>query len=72
MPRRLNVSIHPDGSIVADASGTPGPECLGALDQLRAILNADVEESRPTPEFAMPVSPRVVDVQYNNYLEVEE
>ncbi|MDR2256290.1 MAG: DUF2997 domain-containing protein [Arthrobacter sp.] len=53
MSRRLSVSIRPDGTIAAEASGTPGPDCLAALEQLKALLNAEVEASKPTPEFAM-------------------
>lgn len=52
MPRRLEVSVRPDGVIAAEASGTPGPDCLDALDQLRAMLNAYVLDSKPTPEFS--------------------
>lgn len=52
MPRRLDISVRPDGTITAEASGTPGPDCLDSLDQLRAILNADIAESKPTPEFS--------------------
>lgn len=52
MPRRLDISVRPDGTITAEASGTPGPDCLDSLDQLRAILNADITESKPTPEFS--------------------
>ncbi|MGF3052889.1 DUF2997 domain-containing protein [Microbacterium sp. YY-03] len=51
MARRLNISIRPDGSIVAEASGTPGPDCLGAIPPLEAMLRAEVIDSRPTPEF---------------------
>ncbi|QEV99411.1 DUF2997 domain-containing protein [Microbacterium caowuchunii] len=52
MPRRLEVSVRPDGTITAEASGTPGPDCLDSLDQLRSMLNAQVAESKPTPEFS--------------------
>lgn len=52
MPRRLEVSVRSDGTITAEASGTPGPDCLDSLDQLRAMLNAHVAESKPTPEFS--------------------
>lgn len=52
MPRRLEVSLRPDGTITAEASGTPGPDCLDSLDQLRAMLNAHVTDSKPTPEFS--------------------
>lgn len=51
MTRRLNISIRPDGSIAAEASGTPGPDCLGAIPPLEAMLQAQVIDSRPTPEF---------------------
>lgn len=51
MTRRLEISIKADGTISAEASGTPGPECLEALDQLRRLLNAEVSDSKPTPEF---------------------
>ncbi|RII42242.1 DUF2997 domain-containing protein [Galactobacter valiniphilus] len=53
MTRRLSVSIRPDGTIAAEASGTPGPDCLEALEQLKALLHAEVEASKPTPEFAL-------------------
>lgn len=52
MPRRLEVSVRSDGTISAEASGTPGPDCLDSLDQLRAMLNAHIAESKPTPEFS--------------------
>jgi hypothetical protein len=52
MPRRLTISIQADGTVAAEASGTPGPDCLDSLDQLRAILNAEVAGSKPTPEFS--------------------
>lgn len=68
MPRRLSVSIRPDGSITAEASGTPGPDCLDALDQLRAILHAEVEGSKPTPEFSMSVAPVTLGFQDVDYL----
>jgi hypothetical protein len=51
MTRRLAISIRPDGTISAEASGTPGPDCLGAIEQLRHLLSADVSGSKPTPEF---------------------
>lgn len=51
MTRKLAISILPDGTINAEASGTPGPDCLSAIDQLRLLLNAEVSDSRPTPEF---------------------
>lgn len=53
MGRRLSVSIRRDGTVVAEASGTPGPSCLDALQQLQDLLRASVVDSRPTPEFAM-------------------
>lgn len=52
MTRKLNISILPDGTISAEASGTPGPDCLSAIDQLRRILDAEVSDSKPTPEFS--------------------
>ncbi len=51
MTRKLSISILPDGTISAEASGTPGPDCLSAIEQLRQILNAEVSDSKPTPEF---------------------
>lgn len=67
MPRKLRISIHPDGSIVAEASGTPGPDCLDALGQMRQMLHAEIEGSKPTPEFfaaATPVITEFVDYDY--------
>lgn len=52
MTRKLAISILPDGTITAEASGTPGPDCLSAIDQLRLLVNAEVSDSRPTPEFS--------------------
>ena len=57
MIRRLTISIQPDGTIAAVASGTPGPTCVDALEQLRLLLNAEVSDSRPTPEFSASVGP---------------
>ncbi|KAB1661447.1 DUF2997 domain-containing protein [Pseudoclavibacter sp. CFCC 13796] len=51
MSRRLSISIAPDGSINADVSGAPGPACLESLATLRQVLNADIADSKPTPEF---------------------
>ena len=52
MPRRLNISINPDGTIVAESSGTPGPGCVDSINPLEAMLQAEVIDSRPTPEFS--------------------
>jgi len=52
MPRRLDITIRLDGTIAAEASGTPGPDCLDALEQLRALLHAEISDSKPTPEFS--------------------
>lgn len=56
MTRKLAITILPDGTINAEASGTPGPDCLSAIDQLRLLLNAEVSDSRPTPEFIAPAA----------------
>lgn len=53
MPRRLTVQIAPDGSVQAEASGTPGPSCVDAIEQLRALLHAEPVDSKPTPEFSL-------------------
>lgn len=52
MTRKLTVTILPDGTVSAEASGTPGPDCLGAIEQLRQLLGAEVSDSKPTPEFS--------------------
>jgi len=57
MTRKLTISILPNGTINAEASGTPGPDCLSAIDQLRHLLNAEVSDSKPTPEFAGSATP---------------
>ncbi len=65
MPRRLDISIRPDGTISAEASGTPGPDCLDALEQLRALLHAEVSDSKPTPEFSQSAaSVRITDTEH--------
>ncbi|MGW4858172.1 DUF2997 domain-containing protein [Luteolibacter marinus] len=69
MPRKLSVSIHSDGSITAEASGTPGPDCLDALSQLRQMLNAEIEGSKPTPEFFVASTPIAVEDLNYNYME---
>lgn len=51
MPRRLAIRIAPDGTVEAEASGTPGPDCLDAIEQLRELLAAEVVDSATTPEF---------------------
>lgn len=56
MTRRLSISILSDGTIAAEASGTPGPDCLSALDQLRHMLAAEISDSKPTPEFSADVA----------------
>jgi|GEM_PF-4109564 len=70
MSRRLDISVRPDGTIRAEASGTPGPECLDSLDQLRALLNANIEESKPTSEFA--VSYGATRISSNNSARLED
>lgn len=69
MPRRLTVSIRPDGSIAAEASGTPGPDCLDALEQLRTMLHAEIDSSKPTPEFSFQAAPVDLHVSGEDYLE---
>lgn len=51
MNRRIAVTVRPDGSISAEISGTPGPECMDAIPQLIAMSGANITDSRPTPEF---------------------
>lgn len=70
MTRRLSISIEPDGRISAVVSGTPGPACLDALEQLRRMLDADVTDSRPTPEFS--ASAATVDMHLDADNEVED
>lgn len=53
MTRKLCISLLPNGTITAEASGTPGPACLSAIEQLRQLLDAEVSDSKPTPEFAV-------------------
>lgn len=69
MPRRIHIAVRPDGSIAAEVSGTPGPGCLDAIDQLRTMLHAEVEVSRPTPEFSMPVLRVRIDASIDEALE---
>ncbi|MGM7666084.1 DUF2997 domain-containing protein [Microbacterium sp. A93] len=57
MTRKLMISILPDGTINAEASGTPGPDCLSAIDQLKHLLNAEASDSKPTPEFGVSAAP---------------
>lgn len=52
MTRRLTISIREDGTIIAEASGTPGPACLDSIEPLQKILQAEVVDSKPTPDFA--------------------
>lgn len=52
MSRRIAVTVRPDGSISAEISGTPGPECMDAIPQLLAMSGANITDSRPTPEFS--------------------
>lgn len=70
MTRKLAISILPDGTINAEASGTPGPDCLNAIDQLRRLLHADITDSRPTPEFNSSVAP--VRLQGEDSLRLED
>ncbi|WP_270411664.1 DUF2997 domain-containing protein [Microbacterium maritypicum] len=70
MTRKLAISILPDGTINAEASGTPGPDCLNAIDQLRRLLDAEVSDSRPTPEFNASVAP--VRLQADDDLRLED
>ncbi|WP_366941390.1 DUF2997 domain-containing protein [uncultured Microbacterium sp.] len=69
MVRRLTVSILPDGTINAEASGTPGPNCLSAIDQLRQILHAEVADSKPTPEFSGSVPRAKLNLEADSRLE---
>lgn len=67
MTRRLTISIRSDGSITALASGTPGPACLDAIEQLRVLLNAEVSDSRPTPEFSASVASAKIRSEESNH-----
>lgn len=69
MIRRLTISIQPDGTIAAVASGTPGPTCVDALEQLRLLLNAEVSDSRPTPEFSASTAPVTLESEEINQVE---
>lgn len=69
MTRRLTISILPDGTITAEASGTPGPACLSAIDQLRQLLDAEVSDSRPTSEFDEQVEHIDLDLRDDQRLE---
>lgn len=69
MTRKLTISILPDGTISAEASGTPGPDCLSAIDQLRHLLNAEVFDSKPTPEFSASVAPVKLNLDVDARLE---
>lgn len=66
MTRRLSISIEPDGRISALVSGTPGPSCLDALAQLRRMLDAEITDSRPTPEFAGSAAALNIDADTTN------
>ncbi len=69
MTRKLTISILPDGTISAEASGTPGPDCLNAINQLRHMLNAEISESRPTPEFSESLPPVKTHLDLGTLLE---
>jgi Protein of unknown function (DUF2997) len=51
MTRRLMVSILPDGTISAEASGTPGPSCLDGITEIEQICAAVAVDSTLTPEY---------------------
>lgn len=70
MTRKISISILPDGTIAAEASGTPGPDCLGALEQMQLLLNANILDSRPTPEFSE--SPTVARISLQNDHRLED
>lgn len=70
MTRKLAISILSDGTITAEVSGTPGPDCLTALDQLRLLLEAEVSDSKPTPEFSGPISP--IRLSTDEYRQLED
>lgn len=70
MTRKLTISILPDGTITADASGTPGPDCLSAIEQLRYMLGAEVSDSKPTPEFS--ASPAYLHVSSSQVQPLED
>lgn len=69
MSRRLNISIKADGTITAEVSGAPGVACLDSIDPLRSILNAEIAESKPTPEFSGVTNTRRQVVETNSLLE---
>lgn len=69
MTRKLSISILPDGTIVAEASGTPGPDCLSAIDQLRFLLNSEVSDSKPTPEFTVSTASVKTSIEHELRLE---
>jgi len=52
MTKRITVTIKPDGTIVAEASGQPGPACMDDLATIQAMCQgATVKDSRLTPEY---------------------
>ena len=52
MTKRITVTIQPDGTIVAEASGQPGPACMDDLATIQAMCKgATVADSRLTPEY---------------------
>lgn len=70
MTRKLTIAILPDGTINAEASGTPGPDCLSAIDQLRFLLHAEVSDSNPTREFTF--SPAAVRLAQEEDIRLED
>jgi hypothetical protein len=50
--RRIEIRILADGTIAAEVSGAPGASCLDSLPTLTSILDAEIDDSKPTPEFS--------------------
>lgn len=52
MRRLITVTVGVDGSITAESSGEPGPDCLDDYDTILRLLDgATVIDSRLTPAY---------------------
>ena len=49
--KRIQVELHPDGTITGKTIGMKGTSCLSALELLEALVDATVTDSEFTAEF---------------------
>ena len=49
--KRIEIRLHPDGTITGETIGMKGSSCLSALQLLEALVDATVTDSDFTQDF---------------------